>query len=802
MKPYIAILIDSFWEAVGNRILWALLVGWGLVLCGLAPFGYVSERSYTLFSADINNLEQLKKKINTAAQGQGPASIKAVVSKMDSEFLERIKESEISGQSIRRPIRASEMAKALNAALPAKDLYNEDSFPTASKRLKTIEPLLEKGKNLSDAELEELNRRLLQLAFPTELNQPRGEKLWIGYAGFKLGEPINISRRQIRQFVEPLLLQLIIKLGLGVVAVFVALIVTSPMIPDTFKSGSLHLLLSKPISRVGLYLFKFFGGCVFVLFNITFLLVGLYFIAGIRFEIWNEGLLACIPLLLFVFIIFYSISALVGLIWGNAIICVVSCIVFWLFCFAIGAIHDGMSQHVELFPQISRIDQIDGKLLVVNQRGDFNIWNDQYSVWQPALDNDAGGQGRTFGPIFDPDRNQIVIKTFNRMSFGPPVARNRQLDIVRLNELKESEQDARSEASPKESTDQDKAKEKEASDGKNPKNITEARTKAYWTSDLGPEIPAQLIELTQIDGDVIAACRGGLFRLNWDKDLTGKAGGGIANMLQRWMPTTKAFENVAPKDFVTTDNSTAAATADGHGLILYNSGTLDLLSYENKKFTVTHSTKLEGEESAAALVAANHAFVVVARDSMPVVIMDSSLKPVHSAVVLPNKSNPRQLAWIPDSNELSIITHTGDWLRLDCQSGQVASFASPFAGRCTAMKWQGKDRVWLGIKPNKVVEYQLGNKVIKEYAPKASTLELVYNWIIHPLYFVNPKPSALDNTMNYLLSGNQTQSMNLVTNDLKQAQIELDVRGPLVSNLIFVGVILLVSSIYLARKEF
>jgi ABC-type transport system involved in multi-copper enzyme maturation permease subunit len=103
-------------------------------------------------------------------------------------------------------------------------------------------------------------------------------------------------------------------------------------------------------------------------------LIGLYLIAGIRFDIWNEGLLYCIPLLLFVFIIFYSVSALVGLLWGNAIVCVVSCIIFWLFCFAIGAIHDGMQQHVELLPQITRVDKIDGKLMVVNQRGDFSLW--------------------------------------------------------------------------------------------------------------------------------------------------------------------------------------------------------------------------------------------------------------------------------------------------------------------------------------------------------------------------------------------------------------------------------------------
>ena len=70
--------------------------------------------------------------------------------------------------------------------------------------------------------------------FPLELAQPRGEQLWIGYAGFKIGDPLPISRRQIKQFFEPVLLAGIIKFGLGILAVFIAIVVTSPMIPETF----------------------------------------------------------------------------------------------------------------------------------------------------------------------------------------------------------------------------------------------------------------------------------------------------------------------------------------------------------------------------------------------------------------------------------------------------------------------------------------------------------------------------------------------------------------------------------------
>ena len=250
MKPYLAILIDSFWEAVGNRVLWVLLFGWALVLAGLAPFGYVTARSFKLSSYDIDNFEKIKEKLLDGANGKGTESVQAVASKLRSEFLDKLKPVANSGGDNRgRRVRSADMAKELNAVIDAKDLYSTEAFPSAVKRAK-LKPLIDNGVDkLSEYEREELNRELLQRAFPLDLTRPRSEQLWIGYAGFKLGEPINISRKQIKQFVEPLLLGFLIKLGLGVVAVFVALIVTSPIVPETFRSGSLHLLLSKPSRR-------------------------------------------------------------------------------------------------------------------------------------------------------------------------------------------------------------------------------------------------------------------------------------------------------------------------------------------------------------------------------------------------------------------------------------------------------------------------------------------------------------------------------------------------------------------------
>lgn len=786
MKPYIAILIDSFWEAVSNRVLWALLIGWSTVLIALAPFGYISERSYRLSSSDIDNREQLIGSLAKGTQGEGRAAIVAVAQLIDDAFAERLRQAVDSEDAqVRRPISSSELAEELNRVLPSKQLYSAAAFPTANKR-ERLEPLIEalQRSALNAEQTEILNRELLQQAFPLELAHPRGEQLWIGYAGFKIGDPLTVSRRQIHQFFEPVLLGAIIKFGLGILAVFVAIVVTSPMIPETFRSSSLHLLLSKPISRVWLYLAKFFGGCIFVLVNIGFVMIGLYFIAGLRFEVWNLGLLVCIPILMFVFIIFYSVSALVGLIWGNAIVCVVACMLFWLACFSLGMMHAALEPQVEVMPQISRIRSIEGRLLTVNERGQLGVWNDEFSIWQPAIDGEQHGQARTFGPIYHADPKLILTKSFMRQPFGGLRARNRRLEIIRLPE------------EPLETTPHDDA----------PETIKQARETPVWTTDSGPELPPELFDLIEMGDAVIAVCRSGLFRLDFRKlDLAQIAQKGLFGF-KLPLPGLSAFENIAPAEYFLAGNTRAAATQAGDGLIIFNSGSLDHLTFDGRRLSLVSTCKLDGDGTEAALVAMNHHYCVVARDGKPLQILDAQLQPLHT-FQLPEDQQVRQLCWSPDGSDLSILTHTGQCWRLHGSSIQSQPVVSPVAenydGRITSLWWEDSQELWLGVKPDRVIKLDLASgRAVADFTPRATTLETIYRWLIKPIYIINPKPAALDTAMSYALTGNKTTSLSLVTNDLESAQVQVDLWTPIVTNTIFVVVVLGFSCWYVARKEF
>ncbi|MCA9190510.1 MAG: ABC transporter permease [Planctomycetales bacterium] len=809
MRPYIAVLIDSFWEAVSNRVLWALLIGWALVLGALVPFGYVSERSFQLVSSDIQERGPLLEKLARGLKGQGRASIQRVAERLETEFADRIRDykaDDVSGPRIRH----SEIADALNYSLKSNSLYDADTFPTAAARPR-LKPLLDlPAESRSEADNEELNRELIQLAFPLELSSPKGERLWIGYAGFKIGEPLIVSRRQIDEFVEPLVLFFIIKAGLGILVVFIAIVVTSPMIPDTFRTGSLHLLLSKPISRVLLFLAKFLGGCIFVLVNIAFVLIGLYFIAGVRFDIWNEGLLACIPLLLFVFVIFYSVSALVGLLWGNAIVSVVACLLLWLLCIAVGLLHGVMRQQLEIMPQLTRIQQFEDHIVSVSERGELQVWNDQYSVWQPGIERDGGNRMRTFGPFYDADSRSLVVKSFTRGPIGNFMSRSRKLDIIRLVADEQENTDTPEQVSSNEETSREvdaagspTVKSSKAIGESSVGSVSEAREKARWMSDPGPELPTQVFDVLEVGNEILAITRGGLFQLDRGrlKAIPESAKFLGLDLKNLWGLGT-GFLKVSSEDYVLNENAYSAAVDGQSALVVYSSGKLDWLSLEEGKLVVLHTTELEADGTEAAILQANQEYVVVVRDHKPMLILSPDFQTTLHSIELPVEI--RNLSWVPGtSQQLIAVTHSGELWELDCAQASFTKIEWPYSGQATVLNWSTDQKAWIGIEPNRAILFDFkSRKIEKELMPAASTFDMVYNWVVRPVYTINPKPAALDDSMAYLLSGDRTQNLGLVNTDLEAAQVEIDLWTPIVSNVIFVVIVLGIGCLYVQRKEF
>lgn len=775
MKPYIAVLIDSFNEAVASRVLWILLAAWTLILAGIAPFGYVEEQTFDVVNNDLKDVNLLFKQIEQAREGKGSDAQRRVAERLSNEVVQGIKTFNSKSDDEKRPLRRQtidQVITGLNNLLADKELYSSEAWPSAAKLSKTKD-LLEKGPaDLPEGQLRELNRRLVETAFSSAMRPARGEGLWIGYAGFKMGNAIPISRAQANQFVELFAFSLIIKVGLGIIAVFVALVVTAQLIPDMLQAGSLHLLLSKPVSRSLLFLSKFFGGCVFVLLNITYLLTGLYFIAGLRFDIWNEGLIAIIPVIVFVFIIFFSVSALAGVIWKNPIVSVILTMVFWLVCFVIGTVREGFRPWTEQMPQVVSLQEQDGNLISSTQSGYLQVWNQDQGNWQSAVASEFDMGQKVIGPVYLPESRKMVFTKAGRNNMGVRGSRG-ELTIIDLME------------------------DKAAAEQKPEKEYR-------WPSEAGPNVPDGTRQVFAWKGTMLALADGGIYRLDTKKlEIAESVPTSLFGFSLPKGTAASPFERVTLIDWASDRPDYMALSPDGNQIWMYHRGSIEKLVWNEKNFVSEQVTELAGEKSVIGLIAAGTTKGVVVRENEVPKVFDLAKPETQIEATAVKPEIPRQIWCLGNSNRFAILFQDGRVGVLDAETLQYSEPNLTGQRNATAISVTGDGALWVAYGARFVTKWDLAtNAVVESRANPRSTIQMIYDFVINPIYIVNPKPAALDETIQYLLQGSETIGLSMDITDVEQSRAKIDPWTPLWTNALFVTVILGIACIYLVRHEF
>ena len=73
MRPYLAILKDSFREAMVSRVLWVLLVLATLMLALILPISLTEDVAYLLQQGDLSDATALAQQIKAEHDGARPA---------------------------------------------------------------------------------------------------------------------------------------------------------------------------------------------------------------------------------------------------------------------------------------------------------------------------------------------------------------------------------------------------------------------------------------------------------------------------------------------------------------------------------------------------------------------------------------------------------------------------------------------------------------------------------------------------------------------------------------------------------
>jgi ABC-2 family transporter protein len=782
VNKYLAVIKDSFREALVSRVLWLLLVLITLLLLVIAPLGYHEVVTWRLGDGDVRGWEHLMDKVRVDGPKEEPSPSKRIHTLFDDELQKRLAKVKIPGvdKDANNPFEfiglAEDFRKSLNEQLERTDFYDEASFESVPMLSKELRDLRDADMaTLDEPDVARFNRLLLEASFPDLVRGSPPTSVQLKYGWWEFFDPIPLRRATLQEWLQSGA-AFVMTWFVGAIGVLVAILVTSPIVPQMFETGSLHLLLSKPISRWLLFLSKFVGGCSFICICATYLVVGMWLILGTRFGVWDPKLLIGIPIYLFVFAIYYAVSALFGVIYRSPIVCIVVTILFWGACFLVGTLKDAFEKTIWSSAQIVRVFDVDDSVMAVDEIGVTYQWDDEEHKWNQIFLSQEQKESRgalvvsplfgiselrdnmqPIGPVYDEKHQRLI----SAQAPFPPQG-NRLLTVG----LQSDDWKPQTE------------------------NTTPTGTQAIFREQDGNILLVSSVGLFRITGDPLAKKQPvKLFGI----ELPLKAGGPL--------------DNVGPRDTdatVLTRPSTAAMDESTGKLALYTRGTITLLDRTDKgHYEVAREHRLDGEERQAVAMSIGGSSIVLGRDDGRVQVLDAATFKERLSLKPEGPNQVRFITTSPDGQSFAILFHNGKLWLYDAASNELSKADVAGQGGIASATFSSTGDLYVADQAVRVSVYSLSDLTLQHrYSPRLGVIMRIYRYGLSPFYTIFPKPGELGTTFNYFLSGKETQASSSSDENLSASQRDLDPWSPLWSSALFMVVVLGIACVYIERQEF
>jgi ABC-type transport system involved in multi-copper enzyme maturation permease subunit len=153
--------------------------------------------------------------------------------------------------------------------------------------------------------------------------------------GFEFPSLFNTHFIPAPMFYKILFASLGVGWWLNWVGVILALVSTAGIIPDFIAGGSVDLYLSKPISRLRLFLTKYVTGLLFVTLQVALFAAACFVLIGLRAGLWDLRLFLAIPVVVIAFSYLFCICALLGVLTRSTVAALLLTVLFWLMIFGV-----------------------------------------------------------------------------------------------------------------------------------------------------------------------------------------------------------------------------------------------------------------------------------------------------------------------------------------------------------------------------------------------------------------------------------------------------------------------------------
>jgi ABC-type transport system involved in multi-copper enzyme maturation permease subunit len=773
MKKYLAVIHDSFREAFASRVLWILVALITVFLLAVAPLGYREELTWRLGDNDVRDWPGFMVQIRQDGPEQENTPTSHIWNRLDEELQERVTKVKIPGRD-QEPVNPweflgtlSAFQKAVNKQLEAPDFFNEEAWSDVKFVSPELRELRDEGSDqLSDQERARFHRLLMEAAFPDAVRSSPPTSVQLTYFWYDVGPPQPLRGTNLQDMLEGSAAWLM-KWFVGAVGIFVAVLVTAPVIPHMFDPGSLHLLLSKPISRWLLFLAKFFGGCAFILIGATYLIGGIWLVLGLRFGVWDAKLLLSIPIYLFVFAIYYSVSALTGVIWRSPVVCIGTTILFFLACWVIGTTKIGFESMIWNKQRIRQVVEAGDTLIGVDEMGYAQAWQEDEREWEEVFVSESQqqaravmmfipvipGEFRPVGPVYDSENDRLLSL---QPSFPPGKL---QLCVGKREE--------------------------------------------EWESVSGAPAPAGgFALLEEPDKSILAVSSLGVHRLVGDPAAETEP----LTLFGLKIPLTGGgpFRSVSDEESLVFSQPATATIDRTSGLLaVYSRGELTFLARQDDgQYKVQGELTLEEEHKQQPVVMAlGGSTLLVGRRDGRIQVVDGASHEVRGELAPEDSVSPRFLSAHPDGRWFAIVLHNGSLWLYDAEADELSKPAAKGQGEISSAQFTADGSLLVAYADSNVARYQVEPwKLHRTFTPRLGILGWGYRYGLIPLYTAFPKPGELDKTFEYLLSGEETKSED--HEDLTTAQQKVDPWTPLWSSALFMVIVLTVACVYIEWQEF
>jgi len=781
MRAYLAILKDSFREALASRVLLIALIAIVVVLALIAPFGIREDRALELRRTEIPRPDLLLTALTNGETETGTpaAHLWSLMSDEQRKSLKDWQSPEAGGE--RAPRRSGgrsvsrDILQKVNELLRSENFYDADAWSDIS--LDEEAQTLVEQTDLSEEDTQRRNLLVFASAFPRAIRIVDSNSLSITYANASVVDALPITPTQFETIFERVLIA-VIAVFLGFFGVFASLLMTAAVIPRTFEPGEISLLLSKPITRTGLFVTKFIGGCIFTLLYATVMVVGLWLLLGIRIDYWNSALLWCIPVYVLLFMIYYSVSAVAGAIWRNSIVALALVVCFWIGITVVGEVHEELQRYLIGTRGIKEVVPTNAGVFVVDGEQKTYLWDDSRSEWDevfeaapmPGVPGFARRilRGDTrFLPVFDSANERLLVLEQVPARFG----------------------------------------------GVAPPELQVASAKDDWSRTPLGRLPdfASTILLTS-DGTILLPCEDAIYRYVGQTEKDRQQGDFLRNLTGGLMgSSSEAFANVTPNGYPEL-HPQFAATLDpaSSDVFLHSRGKLFRLSAaEDQPYEVVASQELDDQSNAVIAAAGQHGILATADGN--VIVFDLATLDIVTETQLPDGVVPRVCSAADDGSTLAVLTHDETVALFDGATGESIDWVPPENTATSALAFDAEGNLFVSDGRLAVRKYDLESQSRQaEWSQATTWVYQFYDYAIVPAWTLLPKPRELDRFVTFVMTGNSTVVDNEENGppgmanreSLQQDRSLFDPWTTLRDNIAFIVVMLAIGCFYIARRDF